>query len=184
MTTITHVNIFSKIPVSNYSVVISTDALGKELGPKSLQREWEPMCVLRVPSASRCFMKTLPCRSSHLRTEVNSMPIFQGRELRGSEITGPAWDHKASERQSWLCIQLWSVPNSCWCHFPPWPFWEEGFMGRREWGAHCSRLVLTYVSSLISQQSLKKGTVIIPIWQVKTTWISQLNATSEVVDNP
>lgn len=37
MTTITHVNIFYKILVSNYSVVISPDALGKELGPKSFK---------------------------------------------------------------------------------------------------------------------------------------------------
>ena len=164
--------------------MISIDALGKERGPKSSERGRTNVYTLGPLSVKVFYENVYPVGSSHLCTEGNSMPMFQGRELRGNEITGPAWDHKASDQQSWLWIQLWSVPNSCWCHFPPSPFWEEGFMGRREWGTHCSRLVLTYVSSLISQQSLKKGTVIIPIWQVKTTWISQLNATSEVADNP
>lgn len=157
-------------------------------GKNWVQSHWKGSESQRVYwGSTQCqgvLWKCYPVGSSHLYTEGNSMPVFQGRELRGNEITGPTWDHKASEWQSWLCSQLWSVPNSCWCHFLPWPFWEEGFMQRRGWGAHCSRLVLTYVSSLISQQSLKEGTVIIPIWQVKTTWISQLNATSEAVDNP
>lgn len=48
-------------------------------------------------------------------------------------------------------------------------FLGRGLYAKEGMGAHCSRLVLTYVSLRISQQSLKEGTVIIPIWQVKTT---------------
>lgn len=103
------------------------------------------------------LLKGNPVRSSQFCTGSNFMPVFQVREPRCHEVSCAAGDHTARKWQNWLWIQLCSVPHDQ----------EEGRLEGQEWGDHCLRTVLTCAGSLISQQSCMKGTVSVPIWQVR-----------------
>lgn len=123
-------------------------------GSKVIGREWRPTCILRSTQCKgvlwKCYCRIL----SPLHRGVTPCLCVRGRELKATRSES-TWDHKASEWQSWLCNQLWSVPNSCWCTSAA-TFLGRGFPAKEGMGCPTAqRLVLTYVSSLISQQSLK-----------------------------
>lgn len=113
------------------------------------------------------LLKCYPVRSFQLCREGNIMPVFHLAELRYNDVTCLAWGLTGSEWQSWLWIQLRSVSHSVLCLLSHTACLGRGPYGREGVGWPCVRIALTCVSSLISQQSCKEGTVIILIWQVR-----------------